>query len=324
MVRLKLPKSRERLRREAARWLARLQSGRDPAAEREFARWRDKDPAHEEAFDRIVKSYEKSGLLRASNARSATVGEAAAPRSSKPAYAIAAAIVLALLAGTLVSMFGQRLLPRSTEAVMLSTGKGEIRSVSLSDGTNVTLDGATAIEVQLNAGHRHATIRRGRARFDVKSSTIPFVIDSGGAIARVEEGLVDAERTSDQIEFDILTGRADVHAPTESDRFFRPLGAGTAVRLIDGRFSRSPLPPGKAAWAASMLQFDATPLGAVAARANLYSDEKILIEPGLENLKVSGAFRTGDTRGLANALASAFHLSLIDTGDKRLILRSRP
>ena len=59
-----------------------------------------------------------------------------------------------------------------------------------------------------------------------------------------------------------------------------------------------------------MLEFDGTPLEMAVELANRYSDRKIVIAPDLAALRVTGAFRAGDTRGLARALARAFDLSL--------------
>jgi transmembrane sensor len=69
-----------------------------------------------------------------------------------------------------------------------------------------------------------------------------------------------------------------------------------------------------------MLQFDGAPLADAVLLANRYSERRILLSPGLGSLRVTGAFRAGDTAGLARALAQAFHLSLNGTADGSLLL----
>ena len=59
-----------------------------------------------------------------------------------------------------------------------------------------------------------------------------------------------------------------------------------------------------------MLQFDGTPLPHAVGLANRYSERHIVLAGDLDALRVTGAFRAGDTNGLARALAAAFGLSL--------------
>ena len=93
---MKLPRSRNMLRNEAARWVARLQSGRDPRTEERFRKWVERSPAHAEAFDRISRSYSRAGLLRESalvDRRAPAAGE----RPRTPRYALAAAASVAVI-----------------------------------------------------------------------------------------------------------------------------------------------------------------------------------------------------------------------------------
>jgi transmembrane sensor len=69
-----------------------------------------------------------------------------------------------------------------------------------------------------------------------------------------------------------------------------------------------------------MLQFDGIPIEAAVAVANRYSNRKIIISDDVAQLRVTGAFRAGDTPGLAKALAAAFHLSLSVNSAGDLIL----
>jgi transmembrane sensor len=71
-----------------------------------------------------------------------------------------------------------------------------------------------------------------------------------------------------------------------------------------------------------MLEFDRASVADVIAEANRYSARKLrLTDPSLGRLKVTGAYRRGDTRGLARSLAEAFDLELIDTPGSDLLLR---
>jgi transmembrane sensor len=65
-----------------------------------------------------------------------------------------------------------------------------------------------------------------------------------------------------------------------------------------------------------MLSFEAGRLDEAIAEANRYSTAKIrFTDPAIGGLRVTGAYRAGDTHGLARSLASSFDLQM--TSDAR-------
>lgn len=306
------------LRRDAAAWLARLQSRRDPEVEEKFGRWRDRDPAHAEAFERVAASYREAGLLRYSALASAPASRARPARALKPTYAWAAAAALIFLFSAGIYLVpGSGLWTSGTEAVMLSTRIGEIRSVSLSDGSKVTLDTATSVEVEIGRMGRRAMVKAGRARFDVAKAKRPFVIEAGNSIATAQGAVLDVEELGNRARVDVLAGSARIGGAGGGEL---RLAAGETMTAVSGHdVERHPL--GSAPdWTRGMLEFDGTPLAAAVELANRYSNSKILLSAGLEGLRVTGAFRAGDTRGLAGALAAAFHLRVARTSKGNLVL----
>ena len=315
---LRLPKTRGMLRREAARWLARLQSGRDPNVEQKFRRWHDANPAHADAFDRVRRSYEQAGLLRSSaivSPRNSDAHQQAAER--RPRYAIAAAAALAVLvpAGAL---FVDGLPFTDTRAMMLATKVGEIRQVSLRDGSKVTLDTATSVKVEIGRSERRALLEHGRVRFQVADAQEPFVIDAGSLKVTAGAGVFDVERAGQQSRVDVLAGEADVRTLGETEAELN-LDAGEGVATLPSGIERKQV-ASTPDWTRGMLQFDGTPLGAAVALANRYSDRRIIVHGDLAELRVTGAFRAGDTAGLARALAAAFNLSLGQTPNGNFLL----
>jgi len=299
------------LRREAARWFARLESGRDPDIDRKFRRWQDADPAHAEAFQRVQKSYGQAGLLRQSPAfsdRSLTGPSRPVSSSPRYAWAAAAALVIAIPAAWLA--FGHGLFVRGTDAMMLATGVGEIKHIGLSDGSKLTLDTATSVEVEIGQARRRALLKRGRARLEVASGREPFVLETGSATVTTSGSVVDIQRAGDSSRVDVLSGNAIVQASNSMEAAGVALrgGQSVAARTGEGLVQQSGTPPTD--WVRGMLQFDRTPLEAAVAQANGYSKEKILLSGDFADLHISGAFRAGDTARLAKALAVTFDLSL--------------
>jgi transmembrane sensor len=313
------------LRREAATWLARLQSGGDPDVERKFRRWHDADPRNAAAFERIGRTYDQAAVLRHSAAVAGQSNELARHTPVRtPRYAFAAAAALAALvpAGILIlsrgpSMFG------GTEVLMLATQVGEIRSVKLSDGSKLTLDTATKVEVELSRSARKARLKSGRVRFEVAEGARPFVVEAGSTIVEIGKSVVDIDQAEPQIRVAVIAGTVDVRQPAQHGADGLRIAAGQAVtETRTGLVQQADLPAAPD-WTHGMLQFDGTPISAAVALANRYSDQHIVVDSGLSQLRVTGAFRAGDTQGLAKALSAAFDLSLRHSADGNLILSSK-
>lgn len=322
----RLPKTRGMLRREAANWLARLQSGRDPDIERKFNRWRDSDPRHAGAFDRVQRSYEQAGLLRHSQFVGSVEREATIRKAGwqpRPALAAAAAVALLVPIGVLAVRGGMMPLG-GTNALMLMTSVGEIREVSLADGSKVTLDTSTKVDVDIGRSHRRAHLRYGRARFRIVQGDEPFVVETDSSTISTRQGVVDAEQVGQQRRVEVLAGAADVRGADRRETSPVALGAGQSVTISFGGPGRSVAVSPGADWTRGVLQFDGTPLADAVALANRYSNRHIIIAGDLSALRVTGAFRAGDTLGLAKALAAAFGLTLRQNADGNLILSRAP
>jgi transmembrane sensor len=305
------------LRREAASWLARLQSGRDPEIERKVDEWLDRDPRHAAAFEHIRRTYDQAALLRHSRLASDRTPAPSRQVQQKPRYALAAAAAAIVLVPAGMLLLGRGTFAvRGTEAVMLATRVGEIRSVALSDGSKVTLDTATTLEIEIGRLGRKARLKSGRARFEIAAAVKPFVVEAGSTTVTADTGVVDVARTAQQSKVEMVSGNAEVR----HDGAKLALSAGQAVADGSQGMSRTDSSFTRPDWTRGMLQFDGTPLADAVVLANRYSDRRILLSPGLGSLKVTGAFRAGDTEGLAKALAQAFHLSFSRTADGSLLL----
>jgi transmembrane sensor len=303
------------LRREAANWLARLQSGRDPDIENKVRRWRDADPRHAEAFDRVRRSYEQAGLLRHSpGAASGGHGPAIRKpeRRARPAFAAAAAIAVLVPVGALL-LRGGSLPLAGTNAMMLMTNVGEIRQVKLADGSTVTLDTATKVDVEIGRSRRGAHLRYGRARFQIAKSGEPFVVETASSTIAAQHAVIDVEQVGRQGRVQVLAGAADVGGSGQDQASRVTLDAGEGVTLGPGGPEQKGAVASVPDWPRGMLQFDGTPLADAVALANRYSEHKIIVTGDVGALRVTGAFRAGDTIGFARALAAAFHLSLRGT-----------
>jgi transmembrane sensor len=310
------------LRRDAANWLARLESGRDPAIDRKFQRWRDADPRHAAAFDRARQVYEQAGLLRLSPTVGSGRHELAIQKPKWKPLAAAAAIVVLAPIGILISR-SDGLSFGSTDSLMLMTSVGEIRQVNLADGSRVTLDTSTKVDVEIGRSHRRAHLRYGRARFQIASESAPFVVETASSTITARQGVIDVEQGEEQDRVKVLAGAADVRGFGQAQAAHVSLGSGESATVNSrGTEQKGGIAPSPD-WTRGMLQFEGTRLADAVALANRYSERRIILFGDLDALRVTGVFRAGDTIGLARSLAAAFSLSLQQRPDGSLILSRR-
>jgi transmembrane sensor len=322
-VRFRLPKTRRMLRREAASWLARLHSDRDSDVERQFYRWRNADLRHAAAFDRVRRSYEQAGLLRHSAMAGSVQLEPPIRKPewrSRPALAAAAALVVVLVPVGVALLRSWNLPFAGTNAVMLMTSVGEIKQVNLADGSKVTLDTSTKVEAEIGRSRRIAHLRYGRARFQIAKASAPFVVETATATITVRQGVIDVEQEWQQDRVQVLAGAADVRASDHAQASPVALGAGESATVSSGGAEQKAVAAPAPDWSRGMLQFDGTPIADAVALANRYSERRIILVGDLNALRVTGAFRAGDTRGLAKVLAAAFGLWLQQRPDGNLVL----
>jgi transmembrane sensor len=210
-----------------------------------------------------------------------------------------------------------------TQALLLATQVGEIRSVTLDDGSTLTVDSNSAVRVTIDDEKRLAEVEKGRIRFDIKTDERPFKVSAGSMQIRASDAAIDVELRGDNVRGRVHRGQASVTAlgsAPAADEI--PIAAGEAFEGTDsGGVRKVPAPPNGSKWATGMLEFDAAPVSEVVAAANRYSKIQLVVAgEQASQLKVTGAFRAGDIAGLADALGEMFGLTVERTGDGNYLL----
>lgn len=211
--------------------------------------------------------------------------------------AAAAAIMLVVAAGWVYSAIRSA---RGTAPQVWATAAGEQRTLTLDDGTRITLAPNSEIRMSLHGtvGMRRADLR-GEAWFEVEHDpSRPFLVHAGGAITEVlgTSFLVQELPDHEGVRVALVSGRTSVRraaAPAELATIMRPgelaiLGAGAVVPTVtSGAQWQSAL-----AWREGRLEFDDAPLAEVqAAFAKWYGVPLVLATPDLVARRFSGALR---------------------------------
>ncbi|HVL78714.1 MAG TPA: FecR domain-containing protein [Sphingomicrobium sp.] len=319
-----LPRTRERIRREASDWVARLGGQARAEDHAAFQRWRAADPRHAEAYDRIAAIWHQAGRL----ARGPAAGDAQVNVPGRArAFRLALAASLALAVVVSAILLGSRSLPGSPsrEPAMFAAATGEIRQVELPDGSRLTLDSASIVEAAFTRNERALALREGRARFQVAQEARPFVVRAGFSEIIATGTLFDVSLIGKSTTVLLLEGSVEVRDHRQAMRpgsALQRLKPGEKLILAaSAPAERRAATPGEAAWPTRMLEFDDTRLDEAAALVNRYSKVQLRLgDERVRSLRVSGAFRAGDVAAFAQSLAAAFGLRVVRQPDGDLLL----
>jgi transmembrane sensor len=218
------------------------------------------------------------------------------------AFALAATLLVAIGAFWIIWMT-----PRTYE-----TRFGEQHFVRLADGSGVTLNTASRIEVKLSKGHRIIRLVQGQALFDVAHDPArPFDVRTGKTILRAVGTRFDVDMRPNSTTVTVVEGVvALTHGVGEAlPRGNTPLLRASDRVVIDSSGPGKPLHDVRAdeatAWTRQQLIFKGRKLGEVAEEFNRYNRERIVIDsPELRSQEITGVFKANDPASFVAFLSS--------------------
>jgi transmembrane sensor len=241
---------------------------------------------------------------------------AAGLRVLVPRIAAAAAITLGVLAGASYFLWSPQ---------RFQTALGEQRSVVLNDGSVVTLNTSSSIQVSMVKDRRTVTLLSGEALFQVAhDASRPFEVKTGDTTIRAVGTQFDVDRRTTGTTVTVVEGKVAVFtAPAGSndgEASNLPLAAGEQLTVAPQRKSHTVRANVAAAtaWTQRKLIFENRPLGEVAAEFNRYNRQSIDIRsPELRSQEVTGAFQANDPDSFMLFLAKIPDVNIERSSDGR-------
>jgi transmembrane sensor len=292
----------------AAEWFALKRSGAMTAQQLiEFQAWLDASPDHRAAYHDAEQSWAMAGALREepellllrSQARGA-FPPFRRPLLAGSAAAAAVAVVFGGLAATQAIPVGGVPLIHGKQQQVFRTGVGQRTTITLSDGSEVTLDTDTVLRTNDAGRERRMYLDQGRAFFRVaKDPTRPFIVDAAGRRVTALGTAFEVQVGPKQFEVTLVEGKVRVEQPRA---MLRPaqsadLKAGFRVEARNQRdWKVEPADVVKeTGWVEGRLTFIDDPLVDVAAELSRYSDKKIVLkDPEVGRERVVAVFKPGD------------------------------
>lgn len=338
---------------QATQWFLRLRERGKVEDLPGLKTWIDNDPLNKLAYQQVTATWATVGQFSAApevmvgrrdaldSARRAARHRWSVRRESSSRYlAIAASIVIAVV-GTLGWLYTQR--------GVYTTDLGERRTLTLEDGSVVTLDAKSRVRVRYEQDQRLISLERGQALFDVaKDPTRPFRVRVGDQTVVALGTQFNVDLVGGNVLVSMIEGhvavvgidKAGVDSTVES--FPAPpqgenaasgaaapvveLKAGEGLRVrADGQAMLLPkIDVDRAtAWQAGKMFFDNEPLASAAERVNRYSQLQIIVDPAVANVGISGAFNTGDPNAFAEAISTYFAVQIDRTSASKIHLTAR-
>jgi len=336
-------RTRAEIDEEAATWIWRMEAGPAGGADAEgFEAWLRQDPRHRRAVEELSKVWEALDGLPDPRRNEPLPALTEAPatqitRSRRPLWVAAAAVLVATVSG--VIWWTER-----SETQVLATAVGQHRTVTLADGSIVTLNTNSIVETNFGRQARDIYLRKGEAHFEVAHDRLrPFLVHAGDAVVRAVGTEFEVRVRADQ-HVDVLVneGRvevqpeiAEVPAPDAALRAqpvalakVKAVSAGEELSTATNNYAIVPVSAEQLssdlAWREGAVVFDSAPLSQAVTEIQRYTDARIAIsDPAIASLPVGGRFKTDDLQGFLDGLEEALPITIRRAADGSIYIDPR-
>lgn len=314
----------------AAAWLAHEDLDQSPQREL-FAAWLDKSQDNRDAWRQahrvwaIFDDAEDNDLIAALARAARQAGPETVARPWLPGL-IAASIAMVAVSATLLVGAGQGWFERSTKPVQVAagpsltavgrpdyvTGKGHKSIIDLPDGTRVTLDADSALDVAFTGGRRDLRLVKGHAFFDVAHDRDhPFAVQADDRVVTALGTQFDVRLTPGVVRVvlaeggvSVATGGARPVRLTPGQVFVAKTGAAGTVSATNVDQALS--------WRQGVVEFRDQPLSEAVAQLNRYTRARIIIrDPKVAALRITGVFKTGDVKRFGRSVSQVLPVRMI-------------
>lgn len=307
---------------EAAAWHVLLSSGAPTEDDKLRLELWLADPKHRDAYDHVCRTWEMfESAPRPTPLRSPYEDclPSRSPRQSwrSAGYAVAASVALLIaVTGILIADIPTRL---TADAM---TSVGDTREVRLDDGSVVTLNTASALEVLYATGERRIRLLKGEALIDVvPDPSRPFIVETESGTTRALGTVWNVAIDPSGVTATVLEGRVAVRSRGADETV--TLSVGQRIRYTSQGLGATEQVDAEVetAWSRGKLIFVDKPLGDVVAELNRYHHGRIEIaDPQLRRRIVSGVFDLRNPIGALNSIEQSLGVRSVRLTDLLILL----
>ncbi|KTC42190.1 sugar ABC transporter substrate-binding protein [Pseudomonas sp. ABAC61] len=313
----------------ALAWLSLLHDRPSSGDQATFSQWLQADPAHVEAYAQAQVVWELSEqparTLAAEDAQALhgllhrmEAARGRRRRRTAVGLAMAASVLLAVALGAGWQP-GRWVDDLGADYV---SAPGQVRTVTLADRSEVTLDADSAIAVDFSHGQRQVQLRRGAGFFSVSHTGQPFVVTAEQGEAHVLGTQFEVRLQPRGAQVTVLSGRVGV---TPSRGVVQQvLGAGQQVAYGQGQAAPLHTTDSEAqlAWREGWLNYYHAPLAEVVQDLQRYFPGRILLlNDELAARRISGSFSSKDPQAVLDSLQAVLGFKQHQIFGRLVVLR---
>ncbi|MCY1273069.1 Protein FecR [compost metagenome] len=282
---------------EAAAWLVQLHGGEAGEADQQaWRQWRQRSEVHARAWERAERLLQRLGGLPPELAMPVLGRGRELPRRR------ALKQLAVLLGAAPLAWAAWRAEPWQEWLADQRSAVGELRELTLPDGSRLTLNTASAVDLRFDATQRLVRLVQGEILIataaDPRVPPRPFLVSSAEGRMRALGTRFSVRQDAGHTHLAVLDGAVEVR-PLRGPARVVEAGQGgefdvTGFRALDT------VDASAAAWTRGMLMADRMPLGAFAAELARYRHGIVRCDPAVAGLPISGAYPIRDrARSLA-------------------------
>lgn len=308
--------------RRAVEWLVELQSGDVSTTTRQsLQHWLSLHPDHERAWLHIEAV---NGQLRSvvSPMASAIAHATLVPRRSVKRREVIKTLAVLLFAGS-TTWVAKDSMPWREWTADEHTGVGERRTVTLADGTTVTLNTASAINIRFSATERRVLLVSGEILISTGKDaghngnghsgnglSRPFLIETAqGELQPLGTRFV-VRQQADASRVDVFEGAVDIR-PHDGAGVPRILRAGEQTRFTRNAINEpTAINDTDAAWIDGMLIASGMRLADFLAELSRHRPGRLSCDPAIAELRVSGSYPLADTDRILDILRTTLPVEI--------------
>jgi transmembrane sensor len=291
---------------EAADWLIRMSESELSDTERaEWECWKVSTPERSRAWSRAQLLQTKLGGLPPSLAMSAL------DRPSSPGRR-AALGKLAMILAILPAGWGSWKLAESQQwSSDYHTAVGQQRELTLADGSKITLNTDTAIDVLFDANQRLIHLREGEILVqtapDISPMARPFLVSTRQGRMQALGTRFTVRELQPRTHLVVLEGAVKVELAENRQSTPLIVNAGQRTDFSSHTFGQlSVADRYVGAWTQGMLMADKMRLADFVAELTRYRRGFVRLDPALADLRISGAYPISDSQRTLNMLAQTY------------------
>jgi transmembrane sensor len=350
MTNVKQFTNKAEIKQQAGEWLIKIDQGKlSEFEEIQFQEWISLSSFHKQYMEKLAKNWDSMtimqelGELFPLDSFNASLG-AKENAANKPILTLTNS--LAFCSVFFICTFIFLFMPNETTLPpqYFATDIGQQANFNLSDGTTLTLNTNTKVEVDFSGDLRKIKLMKGEANFDVaKNPKRPFVVYAGDGVVWAVGTSFNVKYALDKIDVVVSEGVVKVFSYVQDSMQLPKLShidnatateakmeleaivtAGQKVsyreKIIESKELESELMEQDLAWQSGVLLFNDDTLEQALVEIGRYTDKQLVItDQSIKDLMIGGRFKTNDVLSLLESFSVVFDIKVTQYDDKILL-----